>query len=113
MLAIIIFAIVLVIVVVLLVKFGPLEYVEHAKLLWKTFSLWLGIAGTTVTGYLITFPQQAIDMWNQLPPDIKSFIPPRYMPLIGVALYVVGMVSKFIAQKKLQEQRAAITKDRI
>lgn len=75
---------------------------------YKFWSVRLGALGATIASILIAFPEIAINAWAILPADIKSFIPPNYMPLIGVAIFVLSMVAKFIKQPKLQ---AEIAKD--
>lgn len=96
-----VFAIVVVSVVMGLVKFGPLEWRDNARSVFKTYSLWLGVLGTALTGFLASFPQYALDVWNAMPQEFKSWIPPQYMPAVGSFFFVLSMVSKFIAQKKL------------
>lgn len=70
----------------------------------KFWSTRLGLAGTAIATFLIANPDIANVLWLNLPAEIKSAIPPQYMPLIGVAIFVVSLVAKFVAQPKLQEQ---------
>lgn len=104
LLAIILFALALIVAVALLVKFGPWEYTQNSRRIWKTYSLWLGVIGTAITGFLASFPQYALDIWNAMPQEFKSWIPPQYMPAVGSFFFVMSMVSKFIAQKRLERK---------
>lgn len=104
LLLLIVFAIVAAVVVMGLVKFGPLEWREDATRVFKTYSLWLGVLGTALSGFLASFPQYAIDIWNGLPQEFKNWIPPQYMPMVGCLIFILSMLSKFIAQKKLDKK---------
>lgn len=70
----------------------------------KFWSTRLGIVGATVTTTLVTNPNLANDLWNGLPSEIKSAVPPQYMPLIGIAIFVVSMLAKFVVQDSLRKE---------
>jgi len=71
---------------------------------YKYWSVRLGALGAAVASVLIAFPDIALNAWAILPDDLKAFIPPNYMPLIGVAIFVLSMVAKFIPQPKLRAE---------
>lgn len=105
---IIIFALIVVVVVVallLLQRFTKLEFVSHARLLWKTWSIWLGSLGTTLTAIFYAFPDAAIAAWSYLPDDLKSTLPPAVVSFIGPFLMFMGLLSQFVKQHKLAEQQ--------
>lgn len=70
---------------------------------WKMYSSWSSIIGTTLISLSTIDPQSMFNIWNSIPPDIKSFIPPKFVQLIGISLVMISFVSGFIRQKKLTE----------
>lgn len=94
------------IVILLLVqRYTTLEFVSHAKLLWKTWSIWLGTIGTALTAFVQAFPDAAITAWSFLPPDIKGMLPPAVVSFIGPFMMVMALMSQFVKQKKLVSER--------
>lgn len=94
-----------VIVVLLIRKYTSLEFVAHAKLLFKAWSVWLASIGSMLSAWVQSFPQNALDAWNVLPPDIKSFLPQNYLGMIGAFMVAMGVIAQFVRQKKLNEQK--------
>lgn len=107
---IIFLVIVLVVIIALLLirKYSSLEFVSHAKLLFKAWSVWLASIGTAINAWVQSFPDAALTAWNSLPPDIKSFIPQNYLSYIGSFMVAMAVMAQFVRQRKLAEQRAAI-----
>lgn len=93
-----------IIAVLLIRKYTSLEFVAHAKLLFKAWSVWLASAGSALSAWVQSFPQSALDAWNVLPPDIKSFLPQNYLGLIGAFMVAMAVISQFIRQHKLLER---------
>lgn len=62
-----------VLVLLLLRKYTRLEFVGHASLLLKTWSVKLGAIGALVGMWAQSFPDAALHAWAVLPPDIKTF----------------------------------------
>jgi hypothetical protein len=99
--------------------------VDEIKVWWKLWSIRLGALGTIVTTWLVSFPDQAVAVWGSLPDTVRDLIPAQYMPMIGVSIFVLSMVSRFIkqhsasvslAEKKAEEiadAKAAILADHI
>lgn len=94
-----------IIVVLLIRKYTSLEFVAHAKLLFKAWSVWLASAGSALSAWVQSFPQSALDAWNVLPPDIKSFLPQNYLGLIGAFMVAMAVISQFIRQHRLLEKK--------
>lgn len=95
-----------VVVLLVLQRYTKLQFVTHAKLLWKTWSIWLGTLGTL----LAAFPDAAITAWSFLPPDVKSLLPPSVVSFIGPFLMVMALMSQFVKQRKLEVQRKELEK---
>lgn len=68
---------------------------------WRFWSMQLGALGSSLIAVLVMVPDVAISAWLTFPDDLKSIMPPQYMPMFGVVLYVMGMVARVIRQKKL------------
>lgn len=79
-----------------------LELIEDWRNFWRFWSVRLGIVGSAITGILIAFPDVALSAWAMMPADLKSAIPERYMPLIGVVIFVASLIARAIKQTKLE-----------
>lgn len=94
----------MIIALLLIRKYTSLEFVAHAKLLFKAWSVWLGAISAAVTGYMMQFPNAALDAWNSLPPDLKSFIPPSLLGYISPTLMVMAVLAQYVRQNKLKDR---------
>lgn len=94
-----------VIAVLLIRKYTSLEFVSHAKLLFKAWSVWLASLGSMLSAWVQSFPQSSIDAWNVLPPDVKALLPQNYLGLIGAFMVAMGVIAQFVRQKKLNKQK--------
>ena len=79
-----------------------LELIEDWRNFWRFWSVRLGIIGSAITGVLIAFPDVALSAWAMMPADLKAAIPERYMPLIGVVVFVASLIARAIKQTKLE-----------
>lgn len=89
------------VVLLLLQRFTSLEFVTHAKLLFKTWSVWL----TSIGAMLSTSPDTLLAIWAGLPDELKQMIPSTWMTYIGPGLIALGVASQFIRQDKLRRER--------
>ena len=78
------------------------ELIEDWRNFWRFWSVRLGIVGSAVTAVLIAFPDVALSAWVMMPADLKSAIPERYTPLIGVVIFVASLIARVIKQTKLE-----------
>ncbi len=104
---IIFLSIVLVLILALLLvrKYSNLEFVSHAKLLFKTWSVWLASVGAAAGAFFQSFPDAALHAWMVLPPDIKSYLPPNILSFISPALVVMAVLAQYVRQPKLKDKR--------
>lgn len=79
-----------------------LQLIEDWRNFLRFWSVRLGIIGSAITGVLIAFPDVALSAWAMMPADLKSAIPERYMPLIGVVIFVASLIARAIKQTKLE-----------
>lgn len=97
-------ALVSVLALLLLRKYTRLEFVSHARLLLKTWSVRLGAAGALVGVWAQSFPDAALHAWAMLPPDIKDILPANIVAMISPALVVLAILSQYVRQPKLKEK---------
>ena len=78
------------------------ELIEDWRKCWRFWSVRLGVIGSAITAVLIAVPDVALSAWAMLPADLKAAIPERYMPLIGVGIFVASLIARAIKQTKLE-----------
>ncbi|HBQ0769313.1 hypothetical protein ACNPIB_09260 [Klebsiella pneumoniae] len=93
-----------VLVLLLLRKYTRLEFVGHASLLQKTWSVKLGAIGALIGMWAQSFPDAALRAWAVLPPDIKNLLPPNIVALISPALVVLAVLSQYVRQPALKDK---------
>lgn len=81
------------------------QIVPHWRLIFKQWSFWLGVVGTALTSALLALPDFALQVWLMMPADLKATIPEQYTPFIGVGVFVLALVAKFVRQAKLDAER--------
>ncbi len=97
-----------IILLLLLQRFTTLEFVKHARLLFKTWSVWLASLGSMLSAWVQSFPTSALDAWSTLPQDVKDILPHNYLGLIGAFMVAMGVIAQFVRQKSLNEQKKAL-----
>lgn len=97
-------ALVAVLTLLLLRKYTRLEFVGHARLVLKTWSVRLGAAGALIGVWAQSFPDAALHAWAMLPPDIKDILPANIVAMISPALVVLAILSQYVRQPKLKEK---------
>ncbi|WHU83513.1 hypothetical protein A7P61_19930 [Pantoea agglomerans pv. betae] len=90
-----------IIILLLLQRFTTLQFVSHARLLFKTWSVWLASMGSMLSAWAQSFPSAAVDAWNVLPEDVKSILPHNYLGLVGTFMVAMGVIAQFVRQKNL------------
>ncbi len=98
--------VVVVIAIVLLVrKYSSVEFVAHARLLFRAWSVWLTGAGTLLGVYLASAPDAIISAWNMLPPDLKAMLPVNIAQYVSYFIVALGVIAQFIRQPKLVDRK--------
>lgn len=95
---------VIVVMVLLIWRFSSIEFVAHARLLFKAWSVWLTTIGTLLGVWLASAPDNLIAIWGALPPDLKSQLPVNFAQYVSYTLIALGLVSQFIRQKNLKRE---------
>lgn len=100
-------AIVLIAVAAILIihKYSSVEFVAHARLLFRAWSVWLTGAGTLLGVYLASAPDAIISAWNMLPPDLKAMLPVNIAQYVSYFIVVLGVIAQFIRQRSLAEKK--------
>lgn len=94
-----------IIILLLMQRFTTLQFVSHAKLLFKTWSVWLASLGSMLSAWVQSFPSSALNAWQTLPEDVKSILPHNYLGLIGAFMVAMGVIAQFVRQKNLVNER--------
>lgn len=102
----------IVIIVLLIRKYTTVEFVAHARLLWKAWSVWLSTAGAALGVFLLQAPDALLGAWNMLPPDLKGILPVNIAQYVSYLLIALGIIAQFVRQKKLVRQKEELEVDR-
>jgi hypothetical protein len=79
------------------------KLVPYWRSAWRLWSVRLGVVGSVLVSLFTLAPDAMLQAWLMLPGDLKAVIPPQYTPMIGVAVFVLSMVARFIPQPKTAE----------
>ena len=74
--------------------------IDDARLWWRFWSMRFAAAGVLIQGFLTWFPDQARDVWNWIPADMRALLPGWLTTSLPIALFAAVMVSRVWAQKK-------------
>lgn len=77
---------------------------------WRYVSVQLSLLGTLLCTFFAAFPDAILYAWNLIPPDLKAALPQHWVPIIGVALFVLATLARIVHQPKTQakiEQKVA------
>ena len=75
--------------------------VGNVREVWQHWSLRLGAFGTAFVAWFVASPEMAVQAWAMLPVDIKNLLPPEIVGYFGIGLLVLGLLAKFVKQRKL------------
>ena len=81
-----------------------MKLIENWKQCWKFWSIRLGIIGSTIVSLLVLIPDAAMLAWNTLPAELKASVPPEYLPLVGVAFFLLSLIARLIQQSNVGEK---------
>ncbi|WP_370255995.1 hypothetical protein, partial [Erwinia sp. 198] len=90
-------------------KNGIIQLVTHAKLLFKTWSVWLASAGSAMGAWVQSFPDSASSAWNGLPEDVKTVIPQHFLGFLASFMVAMAVIAQFIRQKKLAAEKEQLS----
>lgn len=94
-----------IIILLLLQRFTTLQFVSHARLLFRTWSVWLASLGSMLSAWAQSFPSAAVDAWSVLPEDVKTILPHNYLGLVGAFMVAMGVIAQFVRQKNLLNEK--------
>lgn len=81
-----------------------LELVPYWRSFWRFWSVKFAMLGALIQTYFLAFPDAAMQAWNMLPPDLKSFVPPDYARGLVLLMFVLSMVSRIVYQPKMEPE---------
>lgn len=85
-----------------------MKLVPEWRSLWRSHSVQFQAAAAAFFIALGSLTDVAIEVWRNLPDDIRTVFPPWFVYGFGVALIVGGILSKFYVQQKLTDARKAV-----
>jgi hypothetical protein len=80
------------------------KLIDDFRCFTKFWSVRLAVIGSTLTAALIAFPEIALSVWTMMPGDLRSAFPEKYMPLIGVGIFVLSIIARAIKQERLAKK---------
>lgn len=84
--------------------FHKKEFVESAKVWRSWLSTKLVALGAFLGGFALISPESAYQVFAMIPPDIREYIPARFLSVISTVLFIAAWVSTMVKQKKVQEK---------
>lgn len=84
-----------------------MKLVPEWRSLWRSHSVRFQAAAAAFFIALGSMTDVAIEVWRNLPDDIRGVFPPWFVYGFGVALIVGGILSKFYVQQRLTDARSA------
>jgi len=82
-------------------KMIKLTLIDSAKSFYKMWSIRFTAMGTALLGYISISPDIISSAWNNLPAEIKGYLPQEYLMYVTIGLFILGMFSRVIKQEKL------------
>lgn len=82
-----------------------IRLIEEWRKFTKFWSIRLALLGTLLTAFIDRFPDAALQAWNFLPAEFKTFIPQDYLKYVAYILLAASLVARIIKQKKLEEPK--------
>lgn len=82
-----------------------MKLVPEWRSLWRSHSVQFQAAAAAFFIALGSMTDVAIEVWRNLPDDIRAVFPPWFIYGFGVALIFGGIVSKLYVQRKLTDAR--------
>lgn len=80
-----------------------LTLIEDWKVRFKHWSFRLNAIGLLILGWIQFDPVSALGVWNMMPWPVAKLIPASAVSGLGMALFVLSMISKFVVQRKLEK----------
>lgn len=63
---------------------------------WRSFTVLISVTGIAVTNILACLPN-----WTDVPPEIKTLIPPEHVPYVSTFFFVAAILTRAIQQPSL------------
>lgn len=74
-------------------------------LAWRFWSMRVDAFGVAFASVFLAFPSLAVDVWNNFPADLKTYIPQQWTPYISIGLLGLSIVVRVVKQRKLEAIR--------
>lgn len=81
--------------------------VPEARAWWKLWSIRLNAAGLALLAWVQLDPVSVLAVWNMMPPAVTRLVPASALTVIGMALFALSMIARFVRQPRVHRNDAA------
>lgn len=81
-----------------------IKLVPNWRGLWRAWSVRLTALGTLIYGWFAVDPVSLLAVWNMMPAPVRDLVPSQFVAAVGAILFAASFISKFVAQRKMQEK---------
>lgn len=79
-----------------------LELIPTWQSFWRFWSIRFAVLGSMLLTFVTAFPDAALQAWLMMPQDLKQFLPPHYLQIVSVGLFILSIVARLIKQPKIE-----------
>jgi uncharacterized membrane-anchored protein len=73
--------------------------VDDARDFWRWWSVRLNAAGLAILTWVQFDPVGVLYVWSLMPDEIRWILPPRFLAIVGLALFALSMIARVVKQK--------------
>lgn len=77
--------------------------VPEARAWWKLWSIRFNSAGLFILSLAQFDHIGVLSIWNMMPPAVTRVLPPEFLTWVGMTLFGLGMLARFVKQPKLEK----------
>ena len=75
--------------------------IQNARQWWKLWSIQLNAVGLALLAWLQFDPASVLMVWNMMPYEVRSLIPPRILLPLSMGFFALSMLSRIVSQPKI------------
>lgn len=83
-------------------KLLRVRLVSYWREFWRLWSIRLNAAGLAVLGLVQFNPMAALGVWNMMPAAVRAILPPDFLSLVGMLLFLLSGLAVIVRQPKLE-----------
>lgn len=74
---------------------------DWARKWWRLWSVRLNAIGLALLGWVQFDPVGVLAVWNMMPSDVRSVLPPNFITILGLTFFGLSMLARIVSQPKL------------